>query len=134
MFQANAVQTTAFQIGAVAATPPVVVEDTRGKGAWDPYWYKPRAKNKKKREEVLRFLDETATIDAPEEIQETVEVAREAAQEYLALADTGHQREAQKQLAEALDRIDAFYEAARAEVARLRQQEEEDEDDWLLLN
>ncbi len=134
MFQANAFQVNAYQIGDVPGVAPPAVDETRGKGGWDPHWYKPRRKKAKKREEVERFLSETAQLEAPEAIQETVEVARDAAQEYLALADTSLQREAQRLLAEALDRIDAFYEAARMEAERLRAQDEEDDDDWLLLS
>lgn len=134
MFQANAFQVNAFQIGDVPGVVPPAVDETRGKGGWDPHYYKPRRKKAKKREEVERFLSETAQLEAPEAIQETVEVAREAAQEYLALADTSLQREAQRMLAEALDRIDAFYEAARMEAERLRLEAEEDDEDWLLLS
>lgn len=134
MFQANAVQTNAFQIGIIPGVAPGVVEDDRGKGGWDPYWYKPRRKSAKKRDEVERFLEETAQIDAPEAIQDTADAARDAAQEYLALVDTARQREAQRLLAEALDRIDAFYDAVRMEAERRRAQDEEDDEDWLLLN
>lgn len=134
MFQASAFQVNAYQIGDVPGVVPPAVDETRGKGGWDPHYYKPRRKKAKKREEVERFLAETAQLEAPEAIQETVEVARDAAQEYLALADTSLQREAQRMLAEALDRIDAFYEAARMEADRRRAEAEEDDEDWLLLS
>lgn len=136
MFQASAFQVNAYQIGIIpGVVTPVVVDDARSKGGWDPYWYKPRRKSAKKRDEVERFLTETAQIDAPEAVQETVDLARDAAQEYLALVDKAErQREAQRLLSEALDRIDAFYDAVRLEAERRRAQDEEDDEDWLLLN
>ena len=134
MFQASAFAVNAFQIGIIPGIAPGTVEDARSKGGWDPYWYKPRRKSAKKRDEVERFLSETAQIDAPEAIQDTADAARDAAQEYLALVDTARQREAQRLLAEALDRIDAFYDAVRMEAERRRAQDEEDDDDFLLLN
>jgi hypothetical protein len=135
MFQANAFQVNAFQIGNVPGSiTPVVVDEARSKGGWDPYYYKRRVKSRPKREEVERFLAETAQLDAPEAIEDAAEVAREAAKEYLALADKALQREAQRLLSEALDRIDAFYEAVRMEAERRRIEDEEDDDDFLLLN
>lgn len=134
MFQASAFQVNAYQIGDVPGVVPPAVDDARSKGGWDPHYYKPRRKKVKKREEVERFLAETAQLEAPEAIQETVEVAREASQEYLAALAQESQREAQRLLAEALDRIDAFYEAVRMEAERARAEAEEDEEDWLLLS
>ena len=129
MFQANAFQVNAFQIGDVAGVPPIVADEVRGnKGGWDPYYYKPRRKKAKKREEVDRFLSETAQLEtAPAPVQEAAEVARDAVEDYLAALHQASQREAQRLLAEALDRIDAFYEAAK------RAADDEDDDDLLLL-
>lgn len=134
MFQASGFAVNAFQIGDVPGVVPPAVDETRSKGGWDPHYYKPRRKKAKKREEVERFLAETAQLEAPEAIQETVEVAREASQDYLAALAQESQREAQRLLAEALDRIDAFYEAVRMEAERARAEAEEDEEDWLLLS
>jgi hypothetical protein len=105
---------------------PVVEDTTRGKSGWDPYYYKARPKKKKKREQVEQFLAETQALNAPQEIQAKADAAREAAQRFLAIRDEAFQREAQALLAKALDRIDAFYEAARAEAQRIADDDEED--------
>ncbi len=106
----------------------VQAEDTRGKGGWDPYYYKKRNKRRDQRRDVVRFVEEVAEAplaQAPIEIQEQGREALEAARLALQLAELDAMQKA-------LREINEFYALIRAEAKRLRD-EEEDDIDLLLL-
>ena len=125
-----------FALGQWPLSAPV--EQSRGKGGWDPYAYKARGKRRKKREDVEDFLREVfgrEIENAPEPVQEQAEEAKQAAQEYLALADTALQAEAQAKLSAALSEINEFYKELRLAIQRRKAAEaEEDWEDLLLLS
>jgi len=102
-------------------------EDTRGKGGWDPYYYKKRNKRRDQRRDVVKFIEEVATpqlVQAPDRVQEQAQEALEAAR----LALTLNELDAMQK---ALREINEFYALVRAEAKRLR--DEEDEEELLLL-
>jgi hypothetical protein len=102
-------------------------EETRGKGGWDPYYYKKRNKRRDQRRDVVKFIEEVATpqlVQAPERVQEQAQEALEAAR----LALTLNELDAMQK---ALREINEFYALIRAEAKRLR--DEEDEEELLLL-
>lgn len=102
-------------------------EETRGKGGWDPYFYKKRNKRRDQRRDVVKFIEEVAQPDltqAPERVQEQAQEALEAAR----LALTLNELDAMQK---ALREINEFYALVRAEAKRLR--DEEDEEELLLL-
>lgn len=102
-------------------------EDTRGKGGWDPYYYKKRNKRRDQRRDVVRFVEEVAEAplaQAPIEIREQAQEALEAARLALQLAELDAMQKA-------LREINEFYALIRAEAKRLR--DEEDEEELLLL-
>ena len=128
MFAANAFQINAFQIG-VQTTPSVVVEETRSKGGFDPYYYKRRNKRRSKLEDVREFVSEvlSAPLDnAPEAVQDQQEAAKVAALQALALQHIDRQ-EAQAKLSQALAEINQFYALVREQVRIMREEDEEDE-------
>jgi len=128
MFQANFVQVNAFQIGLQASTP-VVIEEARSKGGFDPYYYKRRNKRRHKLEDVREFLAETLSAplaNAPEDVQEQQEAAKVAALQALALLNIDRQ-EAQAKLAVALEEINQFYALIREQAKLAREEDEEDE-------
>ena len=113
---------TATLVGVEAAA-----EDTRGKGGWDPYFYKKRNKRRDQRRDVVRFIEEVATPEltkAPERVQEQAQEALEAARLALLLNELDAMQKA-------LREINEFYALIRAEAKRLR--EEEDAEEELLL-
>lgn len=126
MFAANAFQVNAFQIGTQAAT--ATVEETRGKGGFDPYYYKRRNKRRHKAEDVQEFVSEVLGTEAPE----AAEQAKIAALQYLAIQNTALEADKREALSHALREINDFYRHVRDEIKR-RQESEEDEDDDLLL-
>ena len=102
-------------------------EETRGKGGWDPYFYKKRNKRRDQRRDVVRFIEEVATpqlVQAPDRVQEQAQEALEAAR----LALTLNELDAMQK---ALREINEFYALVRAEAKR--QRDEEDEEELLLL-
>ena len=102
-------------------------EETRGKGGWDPYYYKKRNKRRDQRRDVVKFIEEVATpqlVQAPERVQEQAQEALEAARLALTLNELGAMQKA-------LREINEFYALIRAEAKRLR--DEEDEEEFLLL-
>lgn len=102
-------------------------EETRGKGGWDPYYYKKRNKRRDQRRDVVRFIEEVATpqlVQAPDRVQEQAQEALEAARLALTLNELGAMQKA-------LREINEFYALVRAEAKRLR--DEEDEEELLLL-
>ena len=105
---------------------------SRGKGGFDPYYYKRRNKRRHKLEDVREFLTETLSAplaNAPEALQDQQDAAKVASLQALALLNIDRQ-EAQAKLALALEEINQFYALVREQV-RLRR--EEDEEDELLL-
>lgn len=132
MFQANAFQVNAFQIGDVPGVAPVIQDESRGKGGWDPYYYKRRNKRRSKPKDVQEFLSEVLGHDAPEQVAAQAEAAKIAAVQYLAIANTALQEEKAALLARALKEINEFYAEIRADVKRRREIDDE-EDDFLLL-
>jgi len=105
----------------------VAAEDTRGKGGWDPYYYKKRNKRRDQRRDVVKFIEEVATPEltkAPERVQEQAQEALEAARLALLLNELDAMQKA-------LREINEFYALIRAEAKRLR--EEEDAEEELLL-
>jgi hypothetical protein len=120
--------------GTLSGTP--VPEPSRGKGGWDPYVYKRRNKRRDKLEDVRQFMADVLGRDfddAPTDVIEQVEEAKQAAREVLAVApvtgltDTDHAR-----LQRALSEINEFYRVLREQV-RLAREADDDEDDELLL-
>ena len=102
-------------------------EETRGKGGWDPYFYKKRNKRRDQRRDVVKFIEEVATpqlVQAPERVQEQAQEALEAARLALMLNELDA-------IQKALGEINEFYALVRAEAKRLR--DEEDEEEFLLL-
>jgi len=129
MFAVNAFQVNAFQIGIIPASGLPVVEETRGKGGWDPYYYKKRNKRRDKERDVVRFIEEleqAPLLQAPEAVQDQAREALEAARLALRLAELGA-------LQAALHEINEFYILVRAEAKRLREIDDEDDEDALLL-
>lgn len=103
-------------------------EETRGKGGWDPYFYKKRNKRRDQRRDVVRFIKEVATpqlVQAPDRVQEQAQEALDAAR----LALTLNELDAMQK---ALREINEFYALIRAEAKRLRDMDE-DEEELLLL-
>jgi hypothetical protein len=127
MFQANAVQINAFQIGAQAAA--VVVEDERSRGGFDPYFYKRRNKRRSKAEDVQEFVSEVLSAEAPE----AAEQAKIAALQYLAIQNTALEADKREALSTALREINDFYRHVRDEIKRRQDLEDEEDDDLLLL-
>lgn len=128
MFAVNAFQVNAFQIGNASGSIPPVVEDTGGKGGWDPYYYKKRNKRRDKKRDVVQFIEEVAApglVSAPLVIQDQAKEALEAAR--LAI-----QLERIEYLDRALKEINDFYALVRAEAKRIRDEEDDDEDLLLL--
>lgn len=102
-------------------------EETRGKGGWDPYYYKKRNKRRDQRRDVVKFIEEVATpqlVQAPDRVQEQAQEALEAARLALTLNELDVMQKA-------LREINEFYALVRAEAKRLR--DEEDEEELLLL-
>lgn len=102
-------------------------KETRGKGGWDPYFYKKRNKRRDQRRDVVKFIEEVATpqlVLAPERVQEQAQEALEAARLALMLNELDAMQKA-------LREINEFYALIRAEAKRLR--DEEDEEELLLL-
>ena len=130
MFQASAFQVDAFQIGIIPAGGLPAVEETRGKGGWDPYYYKKRNKRRDKERDVVRFIEEVEQaplLQAPEVVQDQAREALEAARLALRLAE-------QDALQAALHEINEFYILVRAEAKRLREEDEDEDDTFLLLS
>lgn len=128
MFAVNAFQVNAFQIGNASGSIPPVVEDTGGRGGWDPYYYKKRNKRRDKKRDVVQFIEEVAApelVSAPLVIQDQAKEALEAAR--LAI-----QLERIEYLDRALKEINDFYALVRAEAKRIRDEEDDDEDLLLL--
>ncbi len=103
-------------------------EETRGKGGWDPYYYKKRNKRRDQRRDVVKFVEEVAEAalaQAPIEIREQAQEALEAARLALQLAELDAMQKA-------LREINEFYALIRAEAKRLRDMDE-DEEELLLL-
>ena len=114
---------TGFLVGVEAPAE----DETRGKGGWDPYFYKKRNKRRDQRRDVVKFIEEVATpqlVQAPDRVQEQAQEALEAAR----LALTLNELDAMQK---ALREINEFYALVRAEAKRLR--DEEDEEEFLLL-
>lgn len=118
--------------GTLSGTP---VDEGGSKGGFDPYAYKRRNKRRDKIEDVRQFMADILgrdLEDAPPEIIEQAEEAKQAAREVLALAPTGLDTDARAALVQALDEINEFYRLVRERV-RLAREADEDEDDELLL-
>jgi hypothetical protein len=118
--------------GTLSGTP---VDEGGSKGGWDPYAYKRRNKRRDKIEDVRQFMADILgrdLEDAPPEIIEQAEEAKQAAREVLALAPTGLDTDARNALSAALDEINEFYRLVRERV-RLAREADEDEDEELLL-
>ena len=118
--------------GTLSGTP---VDEGGSKGGWDPYAYKRRNKRRDKIEDVRQFMADILgrdLEDAPPEIIEQAEEAKQAAREVLALAPTGLDTDARAALVQALDEINEFYRLVRERV-RLAREADEDEDEELLL-
>jgi len=118
--------------GTLSGTP---VDEGGSKGGFDPYAYKRRNKRRDKIEDVRQFMADILgrdLEDAPPEIIEQAEEAKQAAREVLALAPTGLDTDARAALVQALDEINEFYRLVRERV-RLAREADEDEDEELLL-
>jgi hypothetical protein len=72
--------------------------------------------------------------DAPPEIIEQAEEAKQAAREVLALAPTGLDTDARAALVQALDEINEFYRLVRERVRLAREADEDEDEDMLLLH
>ena len=131
MFQASAFQVDAFQIGSVPGGIPPDVGDTGGSViGWNPYYYKKRNKRRDKERDVVRFIEEVEQaplLQAPEAVQDQAREALEAARLALRLAELDA-------LQAALHEINEFYVLVRAEAKRLREIDDEDDEDLLLLS
>lgn len=104
-------------------------EEIRGKGGWDPHYYKRRNKRRDKRKDIEQFVQEVAQAPlelAPEPIREQAEDALEAARLALALEEI-------EAIRKALREINEFYALLRAEAKRLRDEEDAEEEELLLL-
>ena len=126
MFQANAFQVNAFQIGDV----PGAAGNAFG---WTTHFYKKRNKRKTKKADVEEFFNmlETKAIDeAPAPIVAQAKVAETASRNYLALGST----EDATKLRAALAEINAFYALIRAENKRQRELEDDEDEDLMLLD
>lgn len=133
MFQASGFQVNAFQIGDVPGVAPVVQDESRGRGGFDPYYYKRRNKRRSKPEDVREFVSEVLSHEAPDEVAAQAEAAKIAALQYLAIENTALQAEKSALLADALRHINEFYAVIRDDVKR-RRDDDDDDDDLLLLS
>jgi len=132
MFQANAVQVNAYQIGIGSATiGGVIVEEARSKGGFDPYYYKRRNKRRVDADDVQEFV---AEVLASPDMAEEAEAAKIAALQFLAIQNSALEGEKRDALATALREINSFYRQARDEIKRRQSEEDEDDDDLLLLS
>jgi hypothetical protein len=130
VFQASAFQVDAYQIGIIPAGGLPAVDIQGGKGGWDPYYYKKRNKRRDKERDVVRFIEEVEQaplLQAPEAVQDQAREALEAARLALRLAELDA-------LQKALHEINEFYILVRAEAKRLREIDDEDDEDLLLLS
>ena len=120
--------------GTLSGTP---VDEGGSKGGWDPYAYKRRNKRRDKIEDVRQFMADILgrdLEDAPPEIIEQAEEAKQAAREVLALAPTGLDTDARNALSAALDEINEFYRLVRERVRLAREADEDEDEDLLLLH
>lgn len=120
--------------GTLSGTP---VDEGGSKGGWDPYAYKRRNKRRDKIEDVRQFMADILgrdLEDAPPEIIEQAEEAKQAAREVLALAPTGLDTDARNALSAALDEINEFYRLVRERVRLAREADEDEDEDMLLLH
>ena len=110
---------------------PPVVDDVGGSViGWDPYYYKRRNKRRDQRRDVVKFVEEVAQAplaQAPVEIREQAQEALEAARLALQLAELDA-------LQAALYEINEFYALIRAEAKQLRDMDEDEDEDLLLLS
>jgi len=114
---------TATLVGVQAA------DEGRGKGGWDPYYYKKRNKRRDKRQDVERFIAEVAEAplaQAPEAVQVQAQEALGAARLALQLAEL-------EALQRALREINAFYALVRAEAKRRREEADAEDEEMLLF-
>lgn len=114
--------------GLLVGVEAPAAEETRGKGGWDPYFYKKRNKRRDQRRDVVKFIEEVAApqlVQAPERVQEQAQEALEAARLALLLNELDAMQKA-------LREINEFYALVRAEAKRLRDMGE-DEEELLLL-
>jgi len=120
--------------GTLSGTP---VDEGGSKGGFDPYAYKRRNKRRDKIEDVRQFMADILgrdLEDAPPEIIEQAEEAKQAAREVLALAPTGLDTDARNALSAALDEINEFYRLVRERVRLAREADEDEDEDMLLLH
>jgi hypothetical protein len=120
--------------GTLSGTP---VDEGGSKGGFDPYAYKRRNKRRDKIEDVRQFMADILgrdLEDAPPEIIEQAEEAKQAAREVLALAPTGLDTDARAALVQALDEINEFYRLVRERVRLAREADEDEDEDLLLLH
>jgi hypothetical protein len=120
--------------GTLSGTP---VDEGGSKGGFDPYAYKRRNKRRDKIEDVRQFMADILgrdLEDAPPEIIEQAEEAKQAAREVLALAPTGLDTDARAVLVQALDEINEFYRLVRERVRLAREADEDEDEDMLLLH
>jgi hypothetical protein len=120
--------------GTLSGTP---VDEGGSKGGFDPYAYKRRNKRRDKIEDVRQFMADILgrdLEDAPPEIIEQAEEAKQAAREVLALAPTGLDTDARASLVQALDEINEFYRLVRERVRLAREADEDEDEDMLLLH
>jgi hypothetical protein len=120
--------------GTLSGTP---VDEGGSKGGFDPYAYKRRNKRRDKIEDVRQFMADILgrdLEDAPPEIIEQAEEAKQAAREVLALAPTGLDTDARASLVQALDEINEFYRLVRERVRLAREADEDEDEDLLLLH
>lgn len=107
----------------------VASDDARSKGGWDPHYYKRRNKQRTKRKDVERFVQEIAHPglgQAPSAVQKQAQGALDAARAALKLDELSATQKA-------LSEINEFYAIVRAEAKRLRDEEDESEIELLLL-
>jgi hypothetical protein len=125
---------TLSSTGTLSGTP---VDEGGSKGGWDPYAYKRRNKRRDKIDDVRQFMADILgrdLEDAPPEIIEQAEEAKQAAREVLALAPTGLDTDARAALVQALDEINEFYRLVRERVRLAREADEDEDEDMLLLH
>lgn len=112
-------------------------DEARSRGGFDPYAYKRRNKRRDKLEDVRQFMADVLGRDfedAPEEVADKVEEAKQAALEALAVADTMLKAEAREKLAEALHEINEFYRVIREQVRKAREEDDEEDEELLLFS